>query len=185
MKRAAPAAMTMAPRMQPAPRAAKVEAAAVKPVVVAKAAKEKPKAAPATTISHPKVSVMVVEAIKALRERKGSSLQAIKKYIAEFYKVDADKLARFIKDYLRSGTEKGELIQVTGTGATGSFRLPPKNPRAPAAPKVKMASPPKKAVAKKPAAAEKPKAPTKKAPAPTKMAKTAPVAQPKKQLRRQ
>ena len=43
----------------------------------------KPKAKP----THPKTSVMVVAAIKALKERNGSSLPAIKKYIAANYKV--------------------------------------------------------------------------------------------------
>ena len=50
---------------------------------------KKPKAKP----SHPPTSEMVNTAIKTLKERGGSSLQAIKKYIAANYKVDVDKLA--------------------------------------------------------------------------------------------
>ncbi|KAL3290516.1 hypothetical protein HHI36_023856 [Cryptolaemus montrouzieri] len=41
-------------------------------------------------------------AIKGLKERSGSSLQAIKKYIAANYKVDPEKMAPFIKKYLKS-----------------------------------------------------------------------------------
>ena len=44
---------------------------------------KKPKAAP----THPPTSSMVKAAIKALKERKGSSLPALKKYIAAEYKV--------------------------------------------------------------------------------------------------
>ena len=76
-----------------------------------KAAKAKaPKAAPA----HPKTSVMVVAAIKALKERNGSSLPAIKKYIAANYKVDTVKLTSFIKKALKSVVEKKAIIQTMG-----------------------------------------------------------------------
>ncbi|GBP62470.1 Histone H1 [Eumeta japonica] len=50
---------------------------------------KKPKAKP----THPKTSEMVNNAIRELKERSGSSLQAIKKYIAAQYKVDAEKHA--------------------------------------------------------------------------------------------
>ena len=52
---------------------------------------------PRTAPSHPRTSEMVNNAIKNLKERGGSSLQAIKKYITQNYKVDAEKLAPFIK----------------------------------------------------------------------------------------
>ena len=49
-----------------------------------KAAKAKaPKAAPA----HPPTATMVMAAVKGLKEAKGESLPAIKKYIAGNYKV--------------------------------------------------------------------------------------------------
>ena len=79
----------------------------------------KPKAKP----THPKTSVMVVAAIKALKERNGSSLPAIKKYIAANYKVDTVKLAPFIKKALKSLVEKKVLIQTKGKGASGSFKV--------------------------------------------------------------
>ncbi|PSN36766.1 hypothetical protein C0J52_26091 [Blattella germanica] len=53
----------------------------------------------------------------------GSSLQAIKKYIAVNYKVDPEKFAPFIKKYLKSAVASGELVQTKGKGASGSFKL--------------------------------------------------------------
>ncbi|KAA5582532.1 histone H1/H5 family protein, partial [Acinetobacter baumannii] len=85
----------------------------------ASAGAKKPKAKP----SHPKTSEMVNSAIAELKERSGSSLQAIKKYIAAQYKVDAEKLAPFIRKYLKNAVESGTLIQTKGKGASGSFKL--------------------------------------------------------------
>lgn len=84
---------------------------------------KKPKARP----THPKTSEMVNNAIKEMKERSGSSLQAIKKYIAAQYKVDAEKLAPFIRKYLKSAVESGALIQTKGKGASGSFKLESKS----------------------------------------------------------
>merc|ERR1711963_124335 len=76
------------------------DAAAAAPAKSPKAAKKATK--PKAKLTHPKTSVMVVAAIKALKERNGSSLPAIKKYIAANYKVDTVKLAPFIKKALKS-----------------------------------------------------------------------------------
>ena len=117
----------------------------------------KPSAKPA----HPPTSVMVVAAVKALKERNGSSLPAIKKYIAANYKVDVAKLAPFIKKALKSLTEKGKLTQTKGKGASGSFKLSAaakaEKPKKATKPKAKKAKSPKKAAAKKPAAKKSPK----------------------------
>merc|ERR1712066_386837 len=71
-------------------------------------------------------------AIKALKERNGSSLPAIKKYIAANYKYDVVKNARFINKALKTLSEKGVLTKVKG-----SFKLSakakeekPKKPKA-------------------------------------------------------
>lgn len=85
----------------------------------AKTAAKKPKTAP----SHPKVADMVVDAITNLKERGGSSLQAIKKHIGANHKVDLDRLTPFIKKYLKSAVVSGSLVQTKGKGATGSFKL--------------------------------------------------------------
>lgn len=84
-------------------------------------ASKKPRVKP----SHPPTSDMVNNAIKSLKERGGSSLQAIKKYLSSNYKIDAEKLAPFIKKYLKSAVSAGTLIQTKGKGASGSFKLSP------------------------------------------------------------
>merc|ERR1711874_752593 len=106
---------------------------------------------------------MIVAAVKALKDRKGSSLAAIKKYIAANYKVDTVKLAPFIKKGIKSLVEKKALIQVKGKGASGSFK----------AAKVEEKKPKKKVVKKKPA--KKPK----KAKSPKKAATKPKAAKPK------
>merc|ERR1711992_3001 len=111
-----------------------------------------PKAKP----THPPTSAMIAAAIKALKERNGSSLAAIKKYIAATYKVDVVKLAPFIRKALKKGVEAKKLIKVKA-----SYKLA-KEAKKPKAKKVKKS--PKKA-AKKPAA--------KKAKTPKKAAKPA------------
>ncbi|XP_067125235.1 histone H1-like [Centruroides vittatus] len=73
--------------------------------------------------NHPKISEMVIEAITELKERNGSSLQAIKKYVGANFKVDVEKLAPFIKKYLKTAVVNGVLMQTKGHGATGSFKL--------------------------------------------------------------
>ena len=126
----------------------------------AKATKTKPKA-PASKPAHPPVSEMVQAAIKSLKERGGSSLIAIKKYIAANYKVDVDKLAPFIKRSLKSGVISGALVQTKGKGASGSFKLPAAAAKTTNAPK----KPAAKKTPKKPAAKKTPKKPATKKPA--------------------
>uniref|UniRef100_A0A1A9W0R0 H15 domain-containing protein n=1 Tax=Glossina brevipalpis TaxID=37001 RepID=A0A1A9W0R0_9MUSC len=74
-------------------------------------------------LSHPSTQLMVDGAIKNLKERGGSSLLAIKKYINGTYKCDSQKLDRFIKKYLKTSVANGKLIQTKGKGASGSFKL--------------------------------------------------------------
>ena len=62
--------------------------------------------------THPPVSDMVLSAIKEQKKRNGSSLPAIKKYIAETYKVDVVKLAPHIKRYIRAAVDQKILIPV-------------------------------------------------------------------------
>ena len=106
--------------------------------------KAKAKAKPA---EHPKYSEMVAAAIVALKERSGSSRQAILKYISANYKV-SDHAGTHLKLALKRGVTSGALKQVKGTGASGSFKVAEK----PKAPK-------KKPAAKKPAAKKTPKKP--------------------------
>lgn len=105
-----------------------------------------------TAPSHPPISLMVTTAITSLKERGGSSTQAIKKYISSTYKIDAEKKSHYVKKYLVSAVAAGSLIQTKGKGASGSFKL-----AAPGA-EGKKASVTKKPTAK-PAASAKTKTP--------------------------
>ncbi|EDW66637.2 uncharacterized protein Dvir_GJ23707 [Drosophila virilis] len=87
------------------------------------AATPKSKKSTAAPPSHPPTQQMVDASIKNLKERGGSSLLAIKKYIGATYKCDAQKLAPFIKKYLKNAVANGKLIQTKGKGASGSFKL--------------------------------------------------------------
>lgn len=98
-------------------------------------------------VTHPPTAEMVTVAIKELKDRKGSSLQAIKKYIGTTYKIDADKFSPFIKKFLRASVAAGLLAQPRGHGASGSFKLSVKDAK-PSSRK-KTASKAKKIVAKK------------------------------------
>ena len=108
--------VVMADVVDSAPAAAN---AAQVPPKKSKSSTKKPRTKPV----HPRTSEMVANAIKSLKERGGSSLQAIKKYIAANYKVDSEKLSPFIKKYLKTAVASGELVQTKGKGASGSFKL--------------------------------------------------------------
>jgi hypothetical protein len=148
---------------------------------------------------HPKYSEMVHQALASLKERGGSSRQAILKYIMKNFKVGNDEnvVNTHLKMSLRAGLKNASLKQSKGTGAAGSFRLgeEAKKPKKAAAKKPKKAAAakkPKKAagakspkkMAKKTTAAKKPKTdkPAKKAKAdkPKKAVKPKKAASPKK-----
>ena len=65
---------------------------------------------------------MVENAIRSLKEPGGSSLHAIKKYVAANYNVHAET-SPAIKEYLKAAVASGRLLQPTGRGANGSFEL--------------------------------------------------------------
>merc|ERR1712059_132545 len=140
-----------------------VEVIMIEKATPAKASKMAKAKKPAAKPSHPPTSVMVEAAIKGLKERKGSSLISIKKYIATNYKVDPVKNNHFIKKALASGVEKKTLLQAKGIGAAGSFKLAkvevkPKKKPASASKKVKKATKPKTVKPKAKKAAPKKKA---------------------------
>ena len=146
---------------------------AAAPVQAKKKAAPKPKKAP----SHPKYSEMINKAVSSLKERGGSSRQAILKYICANFKVEEKSANSHLKLALRAGVKNGSLKQSKGTGASGSFRLgevkkakPAKKAAKPKAAKPKKAKSPKKA--KKPAAKKAAKKPAAKKAAKPKKAKT-------------
>ena len=111
---------------------------------------------PKKAATHPPVQAMILAAMKASKDRKGTSLAAIKKHIAANNKVDMVRLAPHIKLSLKRGVASGVFKQASGSGAAGRFRVG-KLPKA--APKKKKAKKPKKAKkAKKVKKAKKPKA---------------------------
>ena len=110
-----------------------------------------------TKSSHPPTLVMVKEAIKNLKDKKGSFLVAIDKYISAHYRLNPLKHRNYIKKALAGGVEKKvfrysgikDVLQIKGVGASGRFVLE------------KIKTKPKKAQQRKPSGLD-PKNPTKK-----------------------
>ena len=130
-------------------------------------AQKKKAAAPKKPAEHPKYIDMITAAIVALKDRTGSSRQAIVKYIKANYKV-GDNADVHVKMALKRGVTSGALSQPKGTGASGSFKVVKK-----AEPK-KKAAPKKKPAAKKPAAKKAAKKSTPKKKPAAKKAKSTP-----------
>merc|ERR1712008_83890 len=125
---------------------------------------------PAKKAEHPPSAVMVLAAVVALKESKGSSLPAIKKYIAANNKVDIVKISPFIRKAVKKLVVDKKIAQVKGVGASGRFKAVKAEK-----PKVKKVKKPKKKVAKKakkPAAKKSPKKAAKKAKTPKKAVAT-------------
>merc|ERR1719286_55947 len=134
----------------------------------AKPAKAKKAAKPA---AHPPYASMITAAIKGLKDKKGSSRQAILKYIVANNKVDAAKAGVRVKLALRKMVAAKKVVAAAAAGkkGAGSFKLPAKEPKA-KKPKAKKAKKPKKVKKAKKPAAKKPKKAAKK-PAAKKTAK--------------
>ena len=135
----------------------------------------KPSKKATTPSEHPPYEAMVCTALASMKNRKGSSRQAIAKYVKANYKVNASA-DRYIKNALKNLVGSGKLVQPTGSGASGSFKLPkavaekkPKTVKKPAAaakkPAVAKKATAKKTVKPKKAVKKSPKKAVKKAPA--------------------
>lgn len=134
-----------------------------------------PKAAPA----HPKYDVMIKAAILSLKDRSGSSVPAICKYLAANYKLNEKTFKKATANALKKLTAEGKLVKVKASyKLSESFKKPASIPKKKAAPK-KAAAPKKKAAPKKAAAPKKKVAP-KKAAAPKKKVAPKKTAAPKK-----
>ena len=136
------------------------KAATPKKTATKKATPAKKKAA-----THPTYQVMVQESIKALKERKGASRQALKKYIEANYKCEVRN--HNLNSALKKLTEE-KVLEQSETGQRWKFKKAEakpaaKKPAAKKAPAKKAA--PKKVVAKKPAKKAAKKASPKKKPA--------------------
>ena len=128
--------------------------AATNPTQVATKKKKSSTTKPRNKPVHPRTSEMVRNAIISLKDRGGSSLQAIKKFIAANYAVDLEKMSPYIKRYIKTAVSSGELLQTRGKGASGSFRLAGAKTGKAAAPTApaRAASAPKETKARKRAA---------------------------------
>nr|XP_004999494.1 uncharacterized protein LOC101788944 isoform X2 [Cavia porcellus]XP_004999497.1 uncharacterized protein LOC101788944 isoform X2 [Cavia porcellus]XP_013005153.1 uncharacterized protein LOC101788944 isoform X2 [Cavia porcellus]XP_013005160.1 uncharacterized protein LOC101788944 isoform X2 [Cavia porcellus]XP_023419698.1 uncharacterized protein LOC101788944 isoform X2 [Cavia porcellus] len=84
---------------------------------------------------HPTVLRMVLEALQAGEQRRGTSVAAIKLYILHKYpKVDVTRFKYLLKQALATGMSRGLLarpINSKARGATGSFKLVPKHQKKP------------------------------------------------------
>ncbi|XP_065643188.1 histone H1-delta-like isoform X2 [Hydra vulgaris] len=128
------------------------------------------KSAPKKPADHAPYKAMIVDAINSLKERKGSSRQAIAKHLKANNKV-CDNVDSQMKINLKRMVIAVELVQVKGVGASGSFRIAAK-PKA--AKKKSPAATVKKANERKQRSKSTPKkkaAPTKKATAAKEKAK--------------
>merc|ERR1711887_460031 len=95
-----------------------------KPVTTTMSAAPKKAAKAKAPAAHPKYSVMIAAAITALKDRTGSSRQAILKHICANNKVDAAKAAIHLRMALKRGVAAGSLkmAKAAGKGA-GSYKL--------------------------------------------------------------
>merc|ERR1719322_2044840 len=99
---------------------------------------------------------MIKAAVKALADKKGSSRQAILKYICANYKVDAAKAPARVRLALKKMVASKALVAAAAAGkkGAGSFKLAEKEKK-----EKKAKKPAKKPAAKKPKkAAKKPAA---------------------------
>ena len=140
---------------------------------------------------HPKYIDMIKAALTSLKDRKGTSRQAISKYIKEHYKVGANVDTQ-LKLALKRAVAADVIAHSKGVGASGSFKLvkkeaapakkKPAAPKSPKKPKAKSAAkkPAKSPKKAKPAAKKSPKkkTPVKKAPAKKPAAKKSPAKKP-------
>lgn len=84
---------------------------------------KKPTANKKKPANHPPYAAMIRAAILALKDRKGSSRQAIEKYIKANFKDLGDHPGSHLKLALKRGADSGRLVHVKGVGASGSFKL--------------------------------------------------------------
>lgn len=121
-------------------------------------AKSKPRVA--AKPSHPPYKAMVMQVLEANRGKKTSRIGIVQGIRASGASVDPTKMNNLVSRTLVKLVAGGQVIQVSGHGASGSFRLPPKAsmPKPVKAVKKPKAKKPKakKAAAKKPKAAKSP-----------------------------
>merc|ERR1712130_797626 len=100
---------------------------------------------PKTPATHPPYATMIIAAIKGLGDKKGSSRQAILKYVVANNKVDAAKAAVRVRLALKKMIAAKKVVAAAAAGkkGAGSFKLPAKEPKAKKAKKPKAKKPKK------------------------------------------
>ncbi|NXS97645.1 B4 protein, partial [Jacana jacana] len=77
--------------------------------------------------SHPSTLCMIIEALQAQNEKKGTSVFAIKRFILTKYPtVNPNRLRYLLKQALNKGLSRGDLVRPrnsTAVGATGRFKV--------------------------------------------------------------
>eukprot|EP00126_Sphaerothecum_destruens_P004544 Sdes_comp18244_c0_seq1m7861 len=159
------------------------------PAKAAAPAKKSPTKKPAKpAAAHPPYSQMVAAAITALKEKTGSSVTAIRKYVEDHYKISAQ--GPHLSRSLKKGVADGKLVKVkasyklSAAAAKPAKKLTPKKKvavkKSPKKSPKKTVTPKKttpkatavkksvKAATKKPKSPKKAKSPKKKAAAPKK-----------------
>merc|ERR1711909_178585 len=132
-----------------------------KNITMTDAAAPKAKKAAKAPAAHPPYASMITAAIKALGDKKGSSRQAILKYVVANNKVDAAKAAVRVRLALKKMIAAKKVVASAAAGkkGAGSFKLPAKEPKAKKPKKAKKVKKPAAKKAKKPKkAAKKPAA---------------------------
>jgi histone H1/5 len=105
-------------------------------------------AAPKKPSEHPPYLAMIKEAIAQLKERNGSSRQALKKYCKSNFKgLKDDSFDRLFNSALSKGVKAGELVQPKGP--SGPVKLQKKEAAKATAKPAKAAGEKKKAATKK------------------------------------
>lgn len=74
-------------------------------------------------IAHPSFIAMISDALINLADSRGSSRQAIVKFIVNNYKLEEKFVNQHTKIVLKNGVKSGNLKQSKGVGASGSFKL--------------------------------------------------------------
>ncbi|XP_028431611.1 histone H1-like [Perca flavescens] len=140
------------------------EEAPAAPAAKAPAKAPKKKAAPRAKSDGPSLPKLILDAVTESKDRKGTSLPAIKKTLAT-KGIDLEKSNKRINTAVKKLVTDGKLVQNKGVGASGSFKLPKAQPKAAKAGKkapVKVKKPaaksPQKKTAAKKTAAKKPAA---------------------------
>ena len=114
---------------------------------------------PKVPAAHPPYAAMIAAAITGLGDKKGSSRQAILKFVVANNKVDADKAAVRVRTALKKMIESKTVVAaaVAGKKGAGSFKLAavekkvvkPKAEKPKKAKKVEKKKPAKKPAARK------------------------------------